>query len=51
MAIVADCRGPFCLMSGEAVKRLRAPGLRARKTFVAVSERQAGGLPRQRGRA
>lgn len=49
MAIVADCRGLFCLMSGEAVKRLRAPGLRARKTSDAVSERQAAGLPGQRG--
>lgn len=43
--IVAYCRGPFCLMSGEAVKLLRERGYRARKTFDGVSEWQAAGLP------
>jgi len=43
--IVAYCRGPFCLMSDEAVKLLRARGYRARKTFDGVSEWQAAGLP------
>ena len=43
--IVAYCRGPFCLMSDEAVKLLRARGFRARKTFDGVSEWQAAGLP------
>jgi rhodanese-related sulfurtransferase len=42
--IVAYCRGPFCLMSDEAVKLLRAHGYRARKTLDGVSEWQAAGL-------
>ncbi len=47
--IVAYCRGPFCLMSDEAVKLLQARGYRARKTFDGVSEWQAAGLPVDRG--
>ncbi len=43
--IVAYCRGPFCLMSDEAVKLLQARGFRARKTFDGVIEWQAAGLP------
>ena len=43
--IVAYCRGPFCLMSDEAVKLLREHGYRARKTFDGVSEWRAAGLP------
>ncbi|ODV11376.1 MAG: ArsR family transcriptional regulator [Rubrivivax sp. SCN 70-15] len=43
--IVAYCRGPFCLMSDEAVKLLREHGFRARKTSDGVSEWQAAGLP------
>ena len=43
--IVAYCRGPFCLMSDEAVKLLRDHGYSARKTFDGVSEWQAAGLP------
>jgi rhodanese-related sulfurtransferase len=43
--IVAYCRGPFCLMSDEAVKLLRAHGYHARKTSDGVSEWQAAGLP------
>ena len=43
--IVAYCRGPFCLMSDEAVKLLQTHGFRARKTFDGVSEWQAAGLP------
>ena len=43
--IVAYCRGPFCLMSDEAVKLLQAHGFRARKTLDGVSEWQAAGLP------
>ena len=46
--IVAYCRGPFCLMSDEAVKVLQARGYRARKAFDGVSEWQAAGLPVQR---
>ena len=43
--IVAYCRGPFCLMSDEAVALLQAQGFRARKTSDGVSEWQAAGLP------
>lgn len=43
--IVAYCRGPFCLMSDEAVLLLQAHGFRARKTFDGVSEWRAAGLP------
>ena len=43
--IVAYCRGPFCLMSDEAVKLLREHGYRARKTSDGVAEWQAAGLP------
>jgi rhodanese-related sulfurtransferase/DNA-binding transcriptional ArsR family regulator len=46
--IVAYCRGPFCLMSDEAVKLLREHGYQARKTFDGVSEWQAAGLPVKR---
>lgn len=45
LEIVAYCRGPYCLMSDEAVKLLRAHGFRARKTLDGVSEWQAAGLP------
>lgn len=43
--IVAYCRGPFCLMSDEAVSLLQGAGYRARKTFDGVSEWRAAGLP------
>jgi rhodanese-related sulfurtransferase/DNA-binding transcriptional ArsR family regulator len=45
LEIVAYCRGPFCLMSDEAVKLLKQRGFKARKTFDGVSEWQAAGLP------
>ena len=43
--IVAYCRGPFCLLSDEAVALLAAKGYRARKISDGVSEWQAAGLP------
>ncbi|MDE2369533.1 MAG: metalloregulator ArsR/SmtB family transcription factor [Burkholderiales bacterium] len=43
--IVAYCRGPFCLMSDEAVTLLNKRGFRARKIFDGVSEWQDAGLP------
>lgn len=43
--IVAYCRGPFCLMSDEAVMLLQSQGYRARKTLDGISEWQAAGLP------
>lgn len=42
--IVAYCRGPFCLMSDEAVALLRTEGFQARKISDGVSEWQAAGL-------
>lgn len=46
--IVAYCRGPFCLLSDEAVALLLARGFRARKVSDGVSEWQAAGLPLER---
>ncbi len=43
--IVAYCRGPFCLMSDEAVKLLRTNGFAATKISDGVSEWAASGLP------
>ncbi len=43
--IVAYCRGPFCLMSDEAVKLLRQLGYTAHKLSDGVSEWSANGLP------
>lgn len=49
VAIVAYCRGPFCLMADEAVALLNRRGFQARKTLDGVSEWQAAGLPVTRG--
>lgn len=49
--IVAYCRGPFCLMSDEAVTFLRQRGFVARKSMDGVSEWQAAGLPVTRAAA
>jgi rhodanese-related sulfurtransferase/DNA-binding transcriptional ArsR family regulator len=43
--IVAYCRGPFCMLSDEALKLLRARGYRASKILDGVSEWGAAGLP------
>ncbi len=43
--IVAYCRGPFCMMSAEAVALLREHGLRAFKIADGTPEWQAAGLP------
>ncbi|MBI5618771.1 MAG: metalloregulator ArsR/SmtB family transcription factor [Gammaproteobacteria bacterium] len=45
LEIVAYCRGPFCLMSDEALTLLRKHGYRASKIREGVSEWQAAGLP------
>lgn len=42
--IVAYCRGPFCLMSDEALTLLASHGYRVRKIRDGVSEWQAAGL-------
>ncbi|MBA2350977.1 MAG: metalloregulator ArsR/SmtB family transcription factor [Burkholderiales bacterium] len=43
--IVAYCRGPFCLLSDEALALLGARGYRVRKILDGVSEWRAAGLP------
>lgn len=43
--IVAYCRGPFCLMSDDAVKLLAQRGFRARKISDGIAEWRAAGLP------
>lgn len=43
--IVAYCRGPFCVMSDEAVALLRARGFSAHKITDGVAEWSAHGLP------
>ena len=43
--IVAYCRGPFCLLSDEALALLGANGYRVRKILDGVSEWRAAGLP------
>jgi rhodanese-related sulfurtransferase len=48
LAIVAYCRGPFCLMSDEAVTLLRAQGYTAFKSRDGVSDWLAAGLPLER---
>jgi DNA-binding transcriptional ArsR family regulator/rhodanese-related sulfurtransferase len=49
LEIVAYCRGPFCLMSDEAVTLLMKKGYRASKTMDGISEWLAAGLPVTRG--
>jgi rhodanese-related sulfurtransferase/DNA-binding transcriptional ArsR family regulator len=43
--IIAYCRGPFCLLSDEAVVLLGAKGYRVRKISDGIHEWQAAGLP------
>ncbi|MDO9596244.1 MAG: metalloregulator ArsR/SmtB family transcription factor [Azoarcus sp.] len=47
-AVVAYCRGPFCVMSDEAVQLLKKRGITAHKITDGVTEWQAGGLPIER---
>ncbi|HSH91959.1 MAG TPA: metalloregulator ArsR/SmtB family transcription factor [Ramlibacter sp.] len=47
--IVAYCRGPFCMLSDEALKLLRARGYKASKILDGVSEWAAAGLPLVKG--
>lgn len=46
--VVAYCRGPFCLMSFEAVALLRKKGLKARRLVDGLPEWRAAGLPVER---
>ncbi|EYC50045.1 ArsR family transcriptional regulator [Hylemonella gracilis str. Niagara R] len=43
--IVAYCRGPFCMLSDDALQLLRAKGYKAHKILGGVCEWQAAGLP------
>jgi rhodanese-related sulfurtransferase len=43
--VVAYCRGPFCLMSFEAVQLLRRVGLKARRLKDGLPEWRMAGLP------
>jgi rhodanese-related sulfurtransferase len=46
--IVAYCRGPFCMLSDEALKLLSGQGYRVRKILDGVAEWQAAGMPVKR---
>lgn len=43
--IIAYCRGPFCVLSFEAVARLRNEGLKARRLETGFPEWKVAGLP------
>lgn len=43
--IVAYCRGPYCVYADDAVRLLRAQGLRARRLDVGFPEWRTAGLP------
>lgn len=44
-AIVAYCRGPFCLMAKDAVDMLRQQGIKASRLETGVAEWRLSGLP------
>jgi rhodanese-related sulfurtransferase len=43
--VVAYCRGPYCVYAHDAVRLLRAHGLRAKRLDVGFPEWQRAGLP------
>ena len=43
--IVAYCRGPYCVLSFEAVAQLRKLGFKARRLEDGLPEWKAAGLP------
>jgi rhodanese-related sulfurtransferase len=43
--VVAYCRGPYCLMSYDAVSLLRKKGIKARRLQAGLPEWRAAGLP------
>jgi rhodanese-related sulfurtransferase/DNA-binding transcriptional ArsR family regulator len=49
--IVAYCRGPYCVLSFEAVAQLRKLGFKARRLEDGLPEWRAAGLPVQSGSA
>jgi rhodanese-related sulfurtransferase len=46
--VVAYCRGAYCVYAHEAVRRLRAAGLRARRLEDGLPEWRLAGLPHER---
>jgi rhodanese-related sulfurtransferase/biotin operon repressor len=46
--IIAYCRGPYCLMSYDAVSLLREKGMKARRLEAGLPEWRAAGLPIER---
>jgi rhodanese-related sulfurtransferase/DNA-binding transcriptional ArsR family regulator len=46
--VVAYCRGPYCLMSYDAVQLLRRKGLKARRLEAGLPEWRRAGLPIER---
>jgi ArsR family transcriptional regulator len=48
--IVAYCRGPYCVLSFEAVAQLRRLGFKARRLQDGLPEWKAAGLPVEIGR-
>jgi rhodanese-related sulfurtransferase/DNA-binding transcriptional ArsR family regulator len=46
--VVAYCRGPYCLMSFEAVEKLRKRGFKAKRLENGYPEWRAAGLPVER---
>jgi rhodanese-related sulfurtransferase len=43
--VIAYCRGPYCLMSYDAVSMLRKKGLKARRLEAGMPEWRAAGMP------
>lgn len=43
--VIAYCRGPFCILSFEAVARLRSKGRKARRLETGFPEWKVAGLP------
>ena len=46
--VIAYCRGPYCLMSYDAVELLRKRGLKARRLENGLPEWRVAGLPVER---
>jgi rhodanese-related sulfurtransferase len=46
--VIAYCRGPYCLMSYDAVTLLRRKGVKARRLEAGLPEWRAAGLPVER---
>lgn len=46
--VIAYCRGPYCLMSFDAIEKLRKRGFKARRLADGYPEWRAAGLPVER---